>query len=711
MKRWRFGKVGRVALLAVFLTMSVPFYATAVVNPDAPPLVMPTYISISNFKLTDPPANCDVEYKFDSGDINNGAPGTYVMTFENVKRCDDPTQFGDVTVTVVISEGNKVAFSIEGGKTGVVYVKGGPGGNLYDYRADYPDGVTEDSNLTTPGSAFGVSHVSFCLCADAGVKKDWEFTAPAGADAGWTYKAYYTEDLTEPVDWTEVALADADMDGVYTATTTHDEDAEIWWKWKVYDGMTLLFESAVFGPETLAAPGPYTNDFTIVLKEWEFTAPDAFADRGYDYKAYYTEDPDAEPVVWVAVDLADPDMDGVWTGRTLFDVDTEIWWKWRVYDGMDVVFESDVFGPEKLAAPGPYANDFCLALKAWMWTPDESMLEFFDEVSVSAFYTLDGENYYEVELVEDEGAFYAETYFECGTAVDYYFVATGVYAGMTIWSFTSPESTEIIEGRATVENVFNEQRTLKSFELTARTEPAGGTYYAAWAPTAAGPWYEIPLVPDPVVPNLYVGDFAPAVLSLTGMEIYWKFYDAEWSTTVFGPETLTGMTMVNEYERNGVTRTIGYWQTHVCMAEHVFNEKLSATIDLGWTTLYSIEEVMAVLNYPQMAGAPRLSSFNKAKLQTSRQLTAAILNEGLGTSVPMIDWYGTDMSIIEAARLALASGNLADIKMIGEILDEFNNSGTEEWLPDWKPDCWNKANPQLAVYLGSIGWPAVRGAL
>jgi hypothetical protein len=69
------------------------------------------------------------------------------------------------------------------------------------------------------------------------------------------------------------------------------------------------------------------------------------------------------------------------------------------------------------------------------------------------------------------------------------------------------------------------------------------------------------------------------------------------------------------------------------------------------------------------------------------------------------------MSAKDAFCAALAAKDLAAIIAIGELLDEFNNSGTEEWLPEWTWDCWVAADPQLARELAAVGWPAVRGAL
>jgi hypothetical protein len=136
--------------------------------------VEPVLITQANFKLTDPPYLCPIEYKFDSQtepegpwipDVD-GEPA--VWTWHDVPSCDGTTS-GSVTVTLWIytEDGEQfVAFEVTNGRAGLVYVKGGSGGKLYDYR---PDGITEDEDLHAPinpsnGKYYGVSHVSFCLC-------------------------------------------------------------------------------------------------------------------------------------------------------------------------------------------------------------------------------------------------------------------------------------------------------------------------------------------------------------------------------------------------------------------------------------------------------------------------------------------------------------------------------------------------------------------
>jgi hypothetical protein len=135
--------------------------------------VTPTEIDQPNFKLTDPPANCPVEYKFDSiGSsslpwipLADGGPAVY--TWPDVQSCDGTTS-GPVTVKLWIYtvDGQQfVTFEIVNGKAGYVYVKGSSGGNLYDYT---PAGAEWDGALHAPANASGkyadVSHVSFCLC-------------------------------------------------------------------------------------------------------------------------------------------------------------------------------------------------------------------------------------------------------------------------------------------------------------------------------------------------------------------------------------------------------------------------------------------------------------------------------------------------------------------------------------------------------------------
>lgn len=78
--------------------------------------------------------------------------------------------FGDGTLTVTITNFSGANSTFDwSSNIGVdaVFVKGGPGGNLYSYDPE----ETSDTSLTTPtnpnnGRPFGISHISFCY--DAG---------------------------------------------------------------------------------------------------------------------------------------------------------------------------------------------------------------------------------------------------------------------------------------------------------------------------------------------------------------------------------------------------------------------------------------------------------------------------------------------------------------------------------------------------------------
>lgn len=120
-------------------------------------LVRPQYIEIPNYKP------CESEYKFDLTPMLPAVGECSNYTWDNVPNSEG-TEFGSVTVELCHDSTGKISFNVLGGVAELVYVKGGPGGNLYDYG----DGVESDSGLATPtnfrnNKLYGVSHVSFCL--------------------------------------------------------------------------------------------------------------------------------------------------------------------------------------------------------------------------------------------------------------------------------------------------------------------------------------------------------------------------------------------------------------------------------------------------------------------------------------------------------------------------------------------------------------------
>lgn len=403
----------RIALAAALLLSLTPVGAVTA-GANGGPLVEPLLIEEPNFKLTDQPSNCPAEYKFD--DIPSGFTGEISRTW-SVPRCDDPSEYADVTVTVVIRDdpggmGQLVDFEITGGKAGYVYVKGGPGGNLYDYKNSVLGPVSADSALHAPVNPntekyYGVSHVSFCLCADVRVSKMWEFTAPDDfADRGYTYTAYYTTDDpdgTAVPAWTAVPLSDGDGDGVWTATTSHDPGTTIWYFWEVSDGSSTIFTSDV-ATETLEAPGPYTNGFAISLKRWIADPPQVLRDN-YVLRIWGSYSLDG--VTWTDVELTEDTTTGLFTAETVLPSGTSILYKLKAQgcDGEGNVlysYEGEVLGPEIITGRATVENDlqFPNTVKNWVLltnvAPDGGAY-------YAAWAVAPGGPWNEVELVEVDG--------------------------------------------------------------------------------------------------------------------------------------------------------------------------------------------------------------------------------------------------------------------------------------------------------------------
>ena len=125
-----------------------------------------------------------------------------------------------------------------------------------------------------------------------------------------------------------------------------------------------------------------------------------------------------------------------------------------------------------------------------------------------------------------------------------------------------------------------------------------------------------------------------------------------------------------------VTRTPGFWQTHQDFMIHVFEDHLGSNIDLGWVKLTTHEEVMGMFwaNVARESDRSRRDPVCQARIIGSFQLTAAILNTGLGTGGPADPEGGDAIANMQAA---LAAGDRDEILRLNGILDEFNNSGDD----------------------------------
>jgi len=139
------------------------------------------------------------------------------------------------------------------------------------------------------------------------------------------------------------------------------------------------------------------------------------------------------------------------------------------------------------------------------------------------------------------------------------------------------------------------------------------------------------------------------------------------------------------------TRTPGFWKTHYLYTQLVFDRV--KPINLGWVVLDSKEDVFGMLwaNKARESDGSKRDKLCQAKVITSFQAVAAILNTGLpnGAPLPMVDIVGI-----------LSGDDIGAIKALGGILDAYNNSGDyveiEEEVPPADPQA-AKADANIAI--------------
>lgn len=134
--------------------------------------------------------------------------GTTEIKFEGANLVEGQelsVVINDQTVTVTITDVNVAAgtfsFEVVGGLAYVVIAKGGPNGNVYDYR---PLGAAHDDGLATPinpknGQRYGISHLSFCVVPVV-ASIDVEKSGPAQSKVG------------DPADYTVTITNDGDVE-------------------------------------------------------------------------------------------------------------------------------------------------------------------------------------------------------------------------------------------------------------------------------------------------------------------------------------------------------------------------------------------------------------------------------------------------------------------------------------------------------------------
>jgi hypothetical protein len=124
-----------------------------------------------------------------------------------------------------------------------------------------------------------------------------------------------------------------------------------------------------------------------------------------------------------------------------------------------------------------------------------------------------------------------------------------------------------------------------------------------------------------------------------------------------------------------VTRTQGFWATHLLYTTSVFNSNVGA-FDWGCRDVNTIGKVMGGFWSPiskTTTDADR-SALDQARMQLAQQLEAAILNNIAFGSSP-------GAGVITGAEAAFCGTNKNLILFSAAILDAFNNSGDGIALP------------------------------
>ena len=147
----------------------------------------------------------------------------------------------------------------------------------------------------------------------------------------------------------------------------------------------------------------------------------------------------------------------------------------------------------------------------------------------------------------------------------------------------------------------------------------------------------------------------------------------------------------------GATRTLGFWKTHWEYTCHVFEAHMGGTMNLGWKTLTSCDDVIGMLyaNPAKNADGSKRNNLCKARVQASHQAVAALLNSALSN--------GKALPLTPAEIAAIIGGsNRNAIMDLANTLDEYNNSGDNEAIVDNDGTEIPHADPQGAKDMANI---------
>lgn len=147
------------------------------------------------------------------------------------------------------------------------------------------------------------------------------------------------------------------------------------------------------------------------------------------------------------------------------------------------------------------------------------------------------------------------------------------------------------------------------------------------------------------------------------------------------------------------TRTPGFWKTHLAFTDHVFTAHCGSSIDLGWETCDSINDVMGMLwaNKAKDCDGGKRDKLNKARVICSYQAVAAYLNHELpcGAALPL-SWC--------TIKTILGGCDICEIQALYDTLCAYNESGDEcEIVCCPCAPAYNPATPRAAKAIAYIG--------
>jgi hypothetical protein len=146
-------------------------------------------------------------------------------------------------------------------------------------------------------------------------------------------------------------------------------------------------------------------------------------------------------------------------------------------------------------------------------------------------------------------------------------------------------------------------------------------------------------------------------------------------------------------EQEGATRTLGFWKTHIDYTEHIFNAHCGGDVNLGWVVVDSNEDVFGILwsNPAKNSDGSKRTELCKARIKASIQALAALLNNCLDNGAPL------PMGLTPGEIADILGGTDVDaIKDLGELLDDYNNSGDEVAIIDFDGYLIQHADPKAA---------------